>query len=58
MPKGKHKYTLIFLHGLGQNGKTNLRNFAYQAENRITPLNMKIVLPTAPVRGVTAKDDE
>ena len=58
MPKDKHKYTLIFLHGLGQNGKTIFKNFANQAENRITPLSMKIVLPTAPVRSVTAEDDE
>ena len=31
MPKDKHKYTLIFLHGLGQNGKTIFKNFANQA---------------------------
>jgi len=58
MPKEEHKSTLIFLHGLGQNGKTMIKDFANQPASRITPLSMKIVLPTAPVREVTAEDNE
>jgi len=43
-----HTSTLIFFHGLGGSAEEQLKYFANQPENRITPLNMKIVLPTAP----------
>lgn len=57
MPKGEHKYTLIFLHGTSEKGQEYVKYFGSQPENRITPLNMKIVMPTAPVRE-TGPDDK
>jgi len=57
MPKGEHKYTLIFLHGTSEKGPEYVKYFGSQPENRITPLNMKIVMPTAPVRE-TGPDDK
>ena len=57
-PKGEHKYTFIFLHGLCGSGEGLLDLFANQKKDaRITPLNCKIILPTAPVRNVTGRED-
>ena len=38
-----HQYTLIFMHGLGDVGETNLQMFL---ENPMVPPNCRVVLPT------------
>ena len=51
-PTGEHKYTLIFLHGLGDSAKGIHKYFGIKG----SPLkisNMRIVLPTAPRRNMT-----
>ena len=51
-PTGEHKYTLIFLHGLGDSAKGLQKYFGIKG----SPLkisNMRIVLPTAPRRDMT-----
>ena len=51
-PTGEHKYTLIFLHGLGDSAKGLEKYFGIKG----SPLkisNMRIVLPTAPRCNVT-----
>ena len=52
-PKGEHKFTLIFMHGLGDTAMGFFSMFADQGDNRLTPLNCKIILPTAPTAAVT-----
>ena len=51
-PSAEHKYTLIFLHGLGDSAKGLEKYFGIKG----SPLkisNMRIVLPTAPRCNVT-----
>ncbi|KRX07774.1 hypothetical protein PPERSA_07524 [Pseudocohnilembus persalinus] len=50
-PKGTHKNTLIFMHGLGDTAKGYLDIFTSQI-NPVTP-DTKVVLLTAPIRKVT-----
>ena len=53
-----HQYTVIFLHGLGylQEGWIDAF-FAHEAYG-LTPKNTRIVLPSAPMMKVTAKQEE
>ena len=53
MPKGEHNFTLIMMHGLGNSALGCFPIFADQGETRITPLDCKIILPTAPVAVLT-----
>ena len=56
-PKTEHKYSLIFLHGLGDTAMGFKDLFEDKGnEYRITPPNCRIVLPTAPVQPVTLND--
>ena len=51
-PTAEHKYTLIFLHGLGDSAKGLEKYFGVKG----SPLkisNLRIVLPTAPRNSVT-----
>ena len=48
----EHKYTLIWLHGLGDSAHGYSEIFA-SSQHKLVPLNCKIVLPTAPVQAVT-----
>ena len=50
-PKGDHKYTMIWLHGLGDSGEGFLDLFL--SEYNIVSSYTKIVLPTAPAVPVT-----
>ena len=45
-----HKYTVIFLHGLGDTGRGFVDMFTNYG---VCPKNVRIVLPTAPVNEVT-----
>src|SRR5947209_6177658 len=47
-PKGDHKYTIIWLHGLGDSSDGFADLFAEYA-----PSNTRVVLPNAPVRPIT-----
>ena len=47
-----HKYTMIFLHGLGDSARGFADVFMDERLN-IAPDNCKVVLPTAPVQPVT-----
>ena len=44
---------MIFMHGLGDTAMGFFPMFAAQGGNRLTPLNSKIILPTAPKASVT-----
>ena len=48
----EHKYTLIWLHGLGDTALGYVDLFTNK-ELKLVPSNCKIVLPTAPVQAVT-----
>ena len=53
-PKSEHKYSLIFLHGLGDSAMGFFDVFSDpQNQFNLTPPNCRIVLPTAPVQPVT-----
>ena len=49
-PKGEHKATIIFLHGLGDSGKGWLDPLA-SIHNKLS--NIRVILPTAPSRKIT-----
>ena len=56
-PKEDHKYSLIFLHGLGDTAMGFMDVFEDKRnEYQLTPPNCRIVLPTAPVQAVTLND--
>ncbi|XAR50578.1 Lysophospholipase [Bertholletia excelsa] len=48
-PKGKHQATIVWLHGLGDNGSSS-----YQLLESLPLPNIKWICPTAPTRPVTA----
>ncbi|KAK2974364.1 hypothetical protein RJ640_021220 [Escallonia rubra] len=47
-PKGKHQATIVWLHGLGDNGSSS-----YQLLEKLPLPNIKWICPTAPTRPVT-----
>ena len=51
-PKGEHKYSLIWLHGLGDSAQGFISIFA-EREHSFVPSTCKVILPTAPIRAVT-----
>ena len=51
-PKGKHMFTVIWLHGLGDSAYGWLPYFQ-NAETNPFPASAKIVLPTAPMIKIT-----
>ena len=56
-PKTDLKYSLIFLHGLGDTAMGFLDMFEdTENELQLTPPNCRIVLPTAPTQAVTIND--
>ena len=51
-PVKSHKYTVIWLHGLGDNSSGFVDVF-YSPPNQVAPPTAKVVLLTAPVRAVS-----
>ena len=52
-PKTKHKFSLIWLHGMGQNAHGPKSQF-YDYNLPIVPPTCKVIIPTAPTRKSTA----
>ena len=53
LPKAQdHKYTLIWIHGLGDTARGFLEDFV-NPERKLVPKTCKVVLPTAPIRAVS-----
>lgn len=56
-PKTNHKYSLIFLHGLGDTSMGFFDLFLDKKnEFNIVPKECRVVLPTAPIQPVTLND--
>ena len=55
-PIGEHRYTLIFMHGLGDNGSNSKRLFNPNGMVGSLP-GVKVVLPTAPTQKVNMNND-
>ncbi len=53
-PESEHTHTLIFLHGLGDQGKSFVPIF--DKGGLLNFPNLKVVLPTAPKQSVTCND--
>lgn len=53
----EHKFTLIWLHGLGDTAHGFSDDFADEHLG-LVPATCKVVLPTAPIRAVTCNDGE
>ena len=47
-----HKYSLVWIHGLGDTGKGFLDVFT-DVDMQVVPQSCKVILPTAPTRKVT-----
>jgi predicted esterase len=53
-PEGEHTHTLIFLHGLGDKGKSFKFYFGY--DGCLAFPNLKVLLPTADSKPVSCND--
>ena len=52
LPKADHKYSLVWLHGLGDSANGFADVFLDKRFNMV-PETCKVILPTAPVQAVT-----